>query len=175
MAGWLDVKGEKHAASVVAEFLAAPKTIAENSGWVCDPHTDECRIKYLLEIDGIPTSASLDVTSFPMTSSNGFTITLNAPPCVARLDFDPPEKFHDNPIAAFLTLGSRIYGPHCHYWEDNAHLCDANSLPRELPYARPLPTTIATYRAALYWFCQNVNIIFHNGEFVERPPRGRLI
>ncbi|TPK58608.1 hypothetical protein FJ930_29660 [Mesorhizobium sp. B2-4-15] len=175
MAKWLDIKADRHAAEAVADFLAATKTVEGTDGWSCDAHTEECRLKYLLAIDGIPVSASVDIMSFPMSGNNGFTITLNVPPCIARLDFDPREKFHDNPVGDFSEFESRIYGPHCHAWPDNACLCDSNALPKELSYARPLDPAIMSYQSALFWFCQSVNIVFHNGVFIERPSRGRLL
>ena len=175
MTDHFDIKGEEHAASVVERFLAVQKTIEGTGDWVCDQQTLKCRLKYALAIDGVIVPQTLDVSHFPRSDIKGFTITLNFPPCILRLDYDPPEKYHDNPVSFIGGFEARVYGPHFHEWADNSRFCDKTNITDELPYARTLPTNIKSYKAALFWFCDRANIVMTNENYVELPPAEWLL
>lgn len=128
----------------------------------------------MVAVDGIPTGATLDATAYPLADHYPFTITLNFPPCIWRLDYDPPYSSHTNPISNFSEFERVVYGPHYHAWADHSRYAKPNALPRELDWARPLPSSIKKYEHAIRWFCDETNIRLENDQFLELPARGLL-
>jgi hypothetical protein len=169
-----DIKGERHAAKVVAEFLAVTKTAEGMAYWVRDDGSEECRIGWPIAVDGLLTSATLSVTAYPFDEAHGFTITLNFPPCISRLDFVGPNEAHANPIEDFSRCDAIVYGPHVHLWQDNSRFCTASTLPRELECAIPVPLAVKRYEKAMFWFCDEVNIRFTQEQLLPLPPRNTL-
>ena len=46
-------------------FMMDDKTLVGDGGWVCDPNEDQCRLKYTIAADGIPTGSTLEIIRFP--------------------------------------------------------------------------------------------------------------
>jgi hypothetical protein len=175
MVDLFDVGGEEHAAKVVDRFLAATKTLVGRGDWVCEIDTEECRMGWPLAVDGVLTRARLDVSAYPLEQDYGFTITLNFPPCIMRLDYVPDYEGHTNPVEEYSRWPLIVLGPHIHLWEDNRRFCAASTLPRELLVAMPLANNIRRYEQAMHHFCDIARIQRSNDDLLPLPPRGRLI
>jgi hypothetical protein len=104
-----------------------------------------------------------------------FTISLEWPDCVWRLDFEPYYKHHPNPHTEVARLGvePRIDGPHYYSWADNRHLMRTARI-GQLPVARPFKKT-KKWIPALRWFCGETNIVLPKAEMLDFPPRDRLL
>ena len=173
-----DIKGDRHAAKVVDDFLAADKLITGEADWVWYDQSAEYRRTYVVTVDGIPTGATLELIAYPMLQEQKiypFTITLNFPPCVERLEVLPSSGGHTNPFKEYSDYDQVIRGSHYHGWEDNKYLAKANDLPKELDIARVLPVEIKAFDSATRWFCQRTNIIIEKHQYLELPPRSWLL
>ncbi len=137
----------------VDAFVAAHKTLVGDGGWVCDPNEDQCRLKYTIAMDGVPTASTLEIIDFPLDTPRSFTITVNLPPCVWRLDFDAPPKGHTNDVPEGHECPRYVRGPHYHPWALNRQFHTGKRPPEELPLALPLSPAIKSYKSALDWFC----------------------
>lgn len=155
--------------------MSQTKYVEGTAGWVAMPNSEEYRLKWPLSVDGIPTNATLDVSAHPMVYHYPYTITLNFPPCVWRLEHVPPWDGHTNPFEPMSEFDDEVFGPHFHSWSDNSNYAGQSSLPKELERARVLPDTIKTYEQAFRWFCDQTNIILPSNEFVDLPTRERLL
>lgn len=162
-------------ADAVDRFLGVDKTLVGDGDWVCDPNQDQCRLKYTIAADGRPTNSTFEVIDFPLERPRGFTITINLPPCVWRLDFDPPPKGHTNDVPDGHECPRFIKGPHFHSWRLNRKFQKGSNPPDELPLALPLPPTIKVFKSALDWFCAETKITPARSQIPELPPSGRLI
>lgn len=158
----------------VDAFVAADKTLVGDSGWICDPNDEQCRLKFTVAVDGVPTASTVEVIDFPLETPRGFTITLNVPPCIWRLDFDPSTKVHVNDVSDFHECPKLVTGPHSHPWRLNRQFHKGKSIPEELPLALPLDG-IKSFKSALDWFCAETNITFSKNQLPELPPTGKLL
>jgi hypothetical protein len=159
----------------IGEFLAADKTLAGDGFWVCDPNEDQCRLRYTIEVEGVPTASTFEIIDFPLTEPRTFTITLNLPPCIWRLDYDPPSKIHVNDVPEMHECPRLVRGPHYHPWHLNAKFHGGRNAPQELPLALPYTARTRTFKAALDWFCDQTRITFAKNQLPALPPRGRLL
>lgn len=159
----------------VDRFLSCDKTLVGDGDWVCDPSDDECWLKFTIAVAGVPTQSTFEVVDYPVAQPRGFGMTLNVPPCVWRLDFDPPWKIHTNDVPEFHECQPLIRGPHYHPWHLNRRFHKGKNIPSELPLALPLDEGIKSFKSALDWFCAQVKITFEKGQLPELPPAGRLI
>lgn len=160
----------------VDDFLASTKTLVGDGAWVCDPDQDNCRLKFTIaQDDGLPTGSTLEIIDFPLDEPRGFTITLNLPPCIWRLDFDPPPKGHTNDVPDGHECPRLITGPHFHPWRLNRVFHTGRRPPEEIPLALPLPREVRVFRSALDWFCSETRITLAKNQVPELPPRGRLL
>ena len=162
-------------AQAVEDFLAADKTLVGDGYWVCDPNEDQCRLKFTVARDGLPTASTLEVIDYPLESPRSFTVTLNLPPCVWRLDFDPPYKAHTNDVPPMHECPRVVYGPHFHPWRLNAKFHKGKTPPDELPLALPLTSGARSFDSALAWFCAETRISIAKLQIPALPPRGRLV
>jgi hypothetical protein len=156
-------------------FLAADKTLVGDGDWVCDPNEDQCRLKYTIAVDGVPSGSTLVIIDFPLQEPRGFTITLNLPPCIWRLDFDHPPKGHTNDVPEGHECPRLIRGAHFHPWRLNSRFHMGKHPPDELPLALPLKPSIKSFKSSLDWFCAETRITFAKNQMPGLPPRGRLI
>lgn len=166
-----DIHGDKHAAKVIEDFLQADKTVIGTAGWSCDIETEECRASWPVAVDGVPTGARLDVSAYPLGDYYEFSIMLNFPPCITRLDFVAPFEAHGNPVEDFVRWNPIVWGPHIHLWEDNKRFCTASTLPKELEVAIALPEGIKRFEQAMRHFCDIVNITIASRDIPALPDR----
>lgn len=167
-------------ADAVDGFLQADKALAGNAIWRDGTGDEDWRAAYVVLVEGEHVGAALDLTAYPQTPTNRadcrFTITLNCPQPVWRIDFDPPDKGHPNPIDRIGILGEgMVFGPHFHSWQDNRHLATRAALPRELSCARTLPPQIRRWEQAFRWFCGQTGISLPAGPVIGLPERDRLV
>jgi hypothetical protein len=162
-------------AEAIDDFVAADKTLVGDGHWVCDPNENQCRLKYTIAVGGVPTSSTLEIIDYPYEEPRSFTITLNLPPCVWRLDFDPPHKTHTNDVPDFHECPRLVRGPHFHPWRLNREFLKGRRPPEELPRALPLTCGAKSFQSALDWFCSETRITFARNQLPALPPRGRLI
>lgn len=163
-------------AEAIDQFIAADKTLVGDSGWVCDPNEDQCRLTYTIAVEGVPTGSRLEVIDYPISRPRGFSVTLNLPPCVWRLDYDPtPGRFHTNDVPEFHECSQQVDGRHYHPWQLNRRFHTGRRPPDELPLALELNEGIKSFESALHWFCGQVNITFGRNQLPSLPPAGRLL
>lgn len=173
---WNGASETDNIADKVAAFLLVEKELQGEQFWGPGNRDEERRISWPISVEGEMFGATLALTAYPDEPEQRFTITLNLPPCVWRLDMDPDYKRHRNPYDRGERLGTHtISGPNYHSWDDNRHLATPSRLPDKLTCARPLPTGFRTFERALRWFCGETKIILPNNQMVELPPRERLV
>lgn len=159
----------------VDALLLADKTLAGEPSWAKGNRDGDFRLSMPVVIGDEMPGVTLQVTAYPNEPSLRFTITLNLPPCIWRLDFDPDTEVHHNPLDWPAQLGGyRVRGPHFHAWEDSRHLTTAATLP-DLRYARAFPSNIKTFDSALRWFCGRTKIRLSGQQRITLPPRTVLI
>lgn len=161
-------------AEAVDQLMAADKTLLGDGDWQCDAIDRDCKLVFTLAIDGVPCGLSLQITDFPMQPSKGWTIIINAPPAVWRLDFDGPKEWHLNDVPEMHECPRLIYGPHYHPWRLNRAGVKRGRLPTELPLAMPLPA-MRGFDATLHWFCDETRITIGKGQIPARPTPGTLL
>jgi hypothetical protein len=167
-----NLSGSRHAREVVDDFLACDKTLEGTADW--QDFGEESRLKWPISVDGILTDASLDATAYPFAGLYPFTITLNFPPCIWRLEHGPGYLRHDNPLEEMSQFDRTLWGPHYHSWADNRRLAKANALPPELEWARQLPEEIRKFEHAIRWLCGETKIMIRTEQVIELPPKGFL-
>ncbi|QEX16125.1 hypothetical protein FRZ44_14170 [Hypericibacter terrae] len=162
-------------ADLVDAFLAAPKRVAAEAAWQQGNRPAEFRALWPILVEDSLVGASMQATAIPNSPEPQFTITLNIPDCVWRLDFEPSWKRHANPMWAAPALGDFVVnGPHFHAWADNSSMASLTQVP-ELLCARALPATVKTWKQALRWFCAETRIELAKTQMIEYPPREGLI
>jgi hypothetical protein len=162
-------------AGAVENFLAADKTLVGDGGWTCDLYEEACRLVFSLAVNGEISGHTFEITHFPLKANLEFTMIVNVPPVIMRLDYDPPTQLHVNEVGNMDECQVSVYGPHVHLWRLNKHRIRQGKLPDTLPRALPLPSAIKTFDAALNWFCAEANIFPSKGQIPALPPRGKLI
>lgn len=175
--GLSDILGpHDHVAALVDAFLAVEKHLSGVPNWVVGNRDAERRISWPIIINGQTSSPTLELTAKPNDHSQ-FTISLCIPPCIWRLDFDPPSRGpHHNPLDRAKGLGgAAIYGPHFHAWSDNRHLATKMKLPDDPVCARQLPGNVRTFPNALRWFCGETKIRLESSQMIELPQRTELL
>lgn len=157
-------------------LLKADKMLAGAEAWAEGNRPGERRLTWPVLVNGELVGVHLCITAYPASAPLRFTIGLNVPPCIWRLDYDPPFKRHRNPLADGARLGAYVItGPHYHAWPDNRHFATPGTLPRKLECARELPRNIQTFHAGLRWFCGETNIKIPSGPLIDLPAREKLI
>ncbi len=172
MSARFSISGARHAREVVDDFLACDKTLEGTPVW--QEFEEESRIKLPVAADGLITAATLDVTAYPFENFYPFTITLNFPPCIWRLEHGPGYLRHDNPFEEMSQFERTLWGAHYHSWVDNRRLAKFNVLPPELEWARSLPNQIRRFEQAIRWFCSETKIIIRNEQILDLPSKGFL-
>lgn len=166
--------------SYIADYadglLKADKVLAGAEVWSDGNRPAERRLKWPVLVEGELVGVSLCITAYPAAPELRFTISLVVPPCIWRLDYDPPFKKHRNSLADGERLGGFVItGPHYHAWTDNQHLAEPATLPKKLDCARKLPRNIQTFHSALRWFCAETNIRIPPERMIDLPAREKLI
>ncbi len=171
-----DIFGAHHpVATLVEKYLAAEKELSGIPNWRAGNRDGEQRAVWAVLLGDV-NAGNLDLTAYPDEPSLRFTITLNLPPCIWRLDYDPDFKMHTNPPDRVPPLDDfTIRGPNYHAWDDNKHLVNGSSLPAKLKCARRLKENIRRFDSALRWFCGETNIKLPVGPLIDLPPRSRLL
>lgn len=156
-------------------FLKARKTLGGTASWGRGNRDDERRAVWPVLLAGRSVGATLQATAYPHENTLRFTIGLECPDCIWRLDFEPYYKHHPNAHTEVVRLGvePRIAGPHFHAWADNRHLVRGARV-GQLPVARAFKR-IKKWDAALRWFCGETNIVMQKAQMLEFPRRDRLL
>lgn len=156
-------------------FLAAKKTLGGTASWTTGNRADERRAVWPVLLNGQSVGASLQATAYPHESVLRFTIGLEWPDCIWRLDFEPYYKHHANAHTEVqrLSVEPRIDGPHYHAWADNRHLVRGARI-GQLPVARQFKR-IRKWEAAMRWFCGQTNIVMPTSQMLDFPRRDRLL
>ena len=150
-------------------ILRSSKSLVGISSWKLDPDGQAWRWLGSVEINDEQQGVTLVVKYYPHLGPLTFTITLNFQRCIWRLDFTKDE--HLNPINAPALGGMLIREPHYHSWSDNRTLATANSLPKRLRNARPLPESIQNFAPAFRWFLNETNIYVESGGIPDLPKK----
>lgn len=164
-------------ASLVDQALAAKKSLEGEPDWAKGNRDGENRLSMPVKIKGEVSHLTLGITAYPNDPQGlRFTVTLNWPPCIWRVDFDPEHEWHLNPLDRAQILGGyRISGRHFHGWNDNRHLATHSALPDSLKCARQLPKSIRTFDDGLRWFCSEVNIVLPKDHGIIFPQKTSLL
>lgn len=161
--------------ALVSELLAADKTLEGTADWRPIGRGDEVRLLLPVFIDGRSTQATVEVDAYPNAPVARFRIMLNVEKCIWRIDFTEYEQ-HVNPVDTWHEITPYAFRePHFHAWSDNERYCTANSLPKKLLIARPLPPKIRQFSAAFRWFCDKVKIAQPPSIMPNLPQRTKLI
>lgn len=165
---------------VADALLAADKELSNPlPAWQTGNRQIEKRLVWPVLVEGEFVGLNLNLTAYPNDADytdERFTITLNLPPCIWRLDFDPPYKRHRNPPGYGEEMGAFVVsGPSYHAWADNREFASPTRLPPRLRCARNLPSQIRSLRQAFPWFCDQANIRFSHEQMVDYPPRELLV
>jgi hypothetical protein len=162
-------------ADVVDAMLAADKELAGMPQWDSGNRDGESRLVWPVLLQGRLVGITLNITAYPADPPLRYTITLNVPPCVWRLDFEHPYKRHKNGLSDGKRLGAYVInGPNFHAWPDNRHLATPAILPKKLECARAFDHA-ATFNAGLRWFCGETKILLRRDQEIDFPARERLI
>ena len=173
---WQGTSDTGYIADTVDAFLLAEKELEGEQHWSPGNRSEERRITWPVLVEGELIGAFLGLTAYPDEPKQRFTITLNLPPCIWRLDMEPDYKLHRNPYRQAEQLGGhKIAGPNFNSWADNRHLATPARLPDKLTCARALPSTFKTFESAFRWFCGETRIIVPNNQMVSLPLRERLV
>tara|TARA_R110002110_G_scaffold333142_1_gene544021 strand:+ start:445 stop:984 length:540 start_codon:yes stop_codon:yes gene_type:complete len=177
---WEPVGQFDRIADAVDAFLNSSKSLAGTAEWREGNGGHDFRASYVVLVNGEHVGAALDLTAYPNLATDRndcrFTISLNCPHPIWRIDFEPLHKGHSNPLDRFNELGEgTLFGPHYHAWQDNRHLATKRSLPKELPCARSLPAQIRKWEQAFRWFCGQTGITLPAGPVIDVPQRTLLV
>lgn len=161
---------------LVDDLIAAPKEIAGSPSWKpteFDP--SEMRMVLPLLIDGVQTSAHVEIKAYPMAETLKFRILLIMEKCVFRVDFSRDEHHVNSYDAPADLAGLPLAGPHYHAWADNKRFCSRSSLPDKLHNARLLPSTCQTFDNVVRWVCGVLNIAQPRIGLIDLPRRTMLL
>ncbi len=177
---WSGAPKTEYIAKVVDALLKADKSLdGEPPPWVEGNRRTEKRLLWPVAVDGSYIGLSLQITAYPNDPGyrgERFTITLNVPPCIWRMDFDPPYKRHTNPPDFGARTGTfTVSGKSFHSWADNRHYATKTRLPTVLGCARLLPPEVRHFRQALRWFCDETNSKILSEQMFDYPQRELML
>jgi len=156
-------------------FLSKPKVAVGTAAWQEGTRPGTLQVEWPLHIEGESTGGRLLVSTAGGAKLNRFTAVVLLGKCLARLEFDPTAS-HINPMRGPKGVPrGRIDGSHYHVLQDNRKLAERGMVPKELKYARPLPTDLADFRRCLRWFCDLNVIELHDSQMPSDPPQPRLL
>ena len=163
----------------IDELIAARKTMSGRPVWARTAYVGQHRWLTALDVDGEGTGLNLVVDAWPSSPSLRFTITLNYGRCVSRFDGWENDRHNNHPVRGQVTpVGidmGWLFGPHCHLWNVNRHLCHNGNLPDTLEFAIRPPLNVQGFENSFRWFCGAVNIVCGNNECPTLPPRETLL
>lgn len=163
------------AAELVDRLLAAKKSLVGKATWQETGDPRELRATWPVMVgDEVPPGVTLVVNYYPNSNPPRFTISLNAPRSVARIDWGE-DGGHTNSLLRPNELPAVVVGSHYHAWEDNRRFCTAHTLPSELPNARELPDNVRSFHNAFRWFLGEVGIDQPANDLIEPPRRSTLL
>ena len=165
-----------HIAELVDALLAVDKSLLGNAGWAEGQRPGQRRMDWPVMVEGQTADCKVAAESYPEHDALKFSVSLvySRHP-VWRLDFEPDHTAHFNPPArAGMLGGSVVRGQHYHAWADNRYTATHGSLSKQLPCARPLPSTVQRWENAFRWFLGEVNIA-QPPVVPELPKRTRLL
>ena len=167
---------EPSISQVVTDLLAARKTLAGHASWQDTNDLGEVRATWPVMVgDEIPPGVTVAVNYYPDAKPPRYSISLNAPKSVFRVDWEEDKK-HTNSFKRPSDLAeSEIRGPHCHTWLDNQLFCTAHSLPDELLNARYLPDNLRGFENVFRWFLGQVGIDQPANDLIGPPRRSKLL
>jgi hypothetical protein len=164
-----------HVADTIDRLLAAPKALRGRPAWRNWEQHSEARIIWPILIGGEISDAEYVLTAYPRSKPVGFRLMITARANVFRVDFDC-EQSHTNSFDRPPDLYEHVVGPrHYHAWADNRHFATAQTLPKLLLNARPLPARVRTFDQAQRWFCGQTNISLEPDQIVDLPPSDLLL
>lgn len=164
------------APDLIDDLLRAEKTLGGIPDWKSIGHRGEFRQIIPLLIDGVDTTAHVELNAYPFILDElRFRIMIFAPKCVWRVDYVTDEQ-HLNPLDAPADAIAGLFSePHYHSWADNRRFATANSLPDALPIARIFEPRIRQFDATFRWFCGETRIAQPPAGMIELPTRTRLL
>jgi hypothetical protein len=137
-------------------FLAASKRLVGEAQWSSMPGSLEQRAFFRVEADAarLPIGR-LELIAYPTTEHRGFSLLLNYPLPILRLNNDTEDHFHDN---AYPLQGvpRRVHGSRIYLWSDNRLVFQPQV--HHLPLARPLPRSLQSWENALRHLCGEAHI-----------------
>lgn len=156
--------------------LASTKSLEGIPSWERGTRNHDRRLDWVVLVEGQSAECVLMATAYPEMGEERFTISLVVKDCcVWRLDYDPIDTEHVNPLDRFRILGipPHIRGQHFHSWEDNSYLASKTRLPDQLHCARKLPVNVRGWENSFRWFCGQTKIRSPT-EMPSYPPREEL-
>src|SRR5260370_14819144 len=81
----------------VDAFLAAKKALGGTASWTTVNRPDQRRAVWPVLLMRRSAGATLQATAYPHESTLRFTIGLESPDCICRVDFEPYYIHHSNP------------------------------------------------------------------------------
>ena len=149
------------AVELVDQLLAAQKE------FIGDPQyrppnraSGQARLRWPVLVNGESAQCTVEMTQYFNDLDLRFTVGLMVfEKNVWRLDFEPPDRRHANPILPGHPNSLEIIsGPHSHRWEENRRLAKRGQIPDPLGFAVPLPASVRTWEQAIRHFVQETNI-----------------
>lgn len=164
------------APDLIDDLLRAEKTLGGIPDWRPVGHRGEHRQLIPLLIDGVDTSAHVELNAYPFILDElRYRIMIFAPKCIWRVDYVTDEQ-HLNPFDCLAGIPQGLFcEPHYHSWSDNRRFAKANSLPDALPVARIFEAPFRNFDRAFRWFCGETNIGQPPAGMIELPTRTRLL
>lgn len=145
--------------SRIGAYIAMPKSLIGEGVWVRGNRSNEFRMQWPITCEGIaeaeaPYIEAVHAADCPYLS---YSISLLVPPPIFRLDIgEDLEHSYSAPLPGGRTTRRILQGHHVHTWEANRPR-SGEALPQDLPVAEPYAGSL-DFRAALMWFCDQVNI-----------------
>lgn len=161
-------------ASLVDDFLAAAKEVRGVPTWRPTGHHGQHRLVCPLFVGGESVGATLDITAYPNQAELQFTINLIFERCIWRLEHGGTEQHTNSLDAPHDLMGAVLDGPHYHSWADNRRFSTRRELPKRLHNARLTDPEIASFEAALEWFCRQTSIVTPPPGVIVWPRRDEL-
>lgn len=156
------------------ELMASPKALAGKSEWTRGTSDHHMRWKSPLDVNGELCGINLEIKSYPREDGLRFTIQLMFQIAIVRLEYWRYASHINWPPVPDGCPEFMVEGPHVHLWSDNRQFINTVNLPRELKFARMLPTNVHGFPNAFRWFCGETNIVCPR-EIPELPKSDLLL
>lgn len=145
--------------------------------WAWQPGGDDTtrRLVLPLQLGGEISGQSLEILAYPNEDRLKFMLTINYPPVVWRLCFDPLQRHTNRHRKAGDGVPLAVRGPHHHPWVQNRRFVKSTRRAIKLKNAIELPSNLTDFQETFAWFCVQTNIKLPPPRQIDLPPKEVLI